>query len=103
MSDRRFSWLPYWLSLVVIIVLAALPIIGLVIAGTIADANGCRVDEGSVHPCIVGGVDMGSMLYSLGVLGWMMLLSIPGGILAVGVWVIVLIVHRAAWQRSNPS
>jgi hypothetical protein len=93
----------YWVALAVIVLLAALPVISVVIAGTIADANGCRVDEGSVHPCLVGGTDLGELLYTLGVLGWLMLLSIPAGIAAIGVWAVILLAHRSSWKRKEES
>jgi hypothetical protein len=102
-STRRFPMGVYWVALAVIVLLAALPVISVVIAGTIADANGCRVDEGSVHPCLVGGTDLGELLYTLGVLGWLMLLSIPAGIAAIGVWAVILLAHRSSWKRKEES
>ena len=48
----------------------------------IANSHGCKVDEGSVHPCIINGKDYGQLLYTLGVLGWLMLVTIPGGLFA---------------------
>lgn len=103
MSTPRFPMGVYWVALAVIVLLAALPVISVVIAGTIADANGCRVDEGSVHPCLVGGTDLGELLYTLGVLGWLMLLSIPAGIAAIGVWAVILLAHRSSWKRKEES
>lgn len=100
MSTRRFPMGAYWVTLAVILLLAALPVISVIIAGTIADANGCRVDEGSVHPCLVGGTDMGELLYTLGVLGWLMLLSIPAGLAAIGIWAVILLAHRFSWKRK---
>ena len=47
--------------------------------GWIANAHGCKVDEGSVHPCIINGKDYGQLLYTLGVLGWLMLALSPLG------------------------
>jgi hypothetical protein len=38
-------------------------------------------------------------LYTLGVLGWLMLVTIPGGLFAFVIWLIVLILHRANWQK----
>lgn len=101
MSSRRFPMGAYWVTLAVILLLAALPVISVVIAGTIAEANGCRVDEGSVHPCLVGGTDMGELLYTLGVLGWLMLVSIPAGLVAIGIWCVILVLHRLGWKRKQ--
>jgi hypothetical protein len=37
------------------------------------------VDEGSVHPCVINGKDYGQLLYTLGVMGWLMLVTLPAG------------------------
>jgi hypothetical protein len=66
----------------------------------IANAHGCKVDEGSVHPCIVNGQDYGQLLYTLGVLGWLMLVTIPGGAFAFAIWLIVFILHRERWRKQ---
>jgi hypothetical protein len=58
-----------------------------------------KVDEGSVHPCIIKGHDYGELLYSLGVMGWFMLVTIPGGLVAFASWLIFLILHRVAWRK----
>jgi len=71
------------------------------VCGVIANANGCKVDEGSMHPCVINGKDYGQMLYTLGVMGWFMLLTLPAGALAFGVWLVVLLLHRAAWRKRN--
>jgi len=59
----------------------------------------CKVDEGSVHPCMINGHDYGELLYSLGVMGWFMLVTIPGGLVAFASWLIFLILHRVAWRK----
>ena len=74
-----------------------------VACGWIANAYGCKVDEGSVHPCIIGGVDRGELLYSMGVLGWLMLVTLPVGGLAFLVWLAILIAHRLRWKNRTPQ
>ena len=69
------------------------------LCAAIANAYGCKVDEGSVHPCIINGHDYGELLYSLGVMGWFMLVTIPGGLVAFVGWRIFLILHRVAWRK----
>jgi hypothetical protein len=61
-------------------------------------SHGCRVDEGSVHPCIINWKDYGQLLYALGIMGWLMLATLPGGVLAFTFCLIILILHRANWQ-----
>jgi len=97
--NRRFPWIFYLLALVVILGFALAPIGSVMLCGAIANAYGCKVDEGSVHPCIINGQGYGHLLYTLGVLGWLMLVTLPCGLFAFVVWLVVLILHRAAWQK----
>ncbi len=98
-ARKRFPWIFYWIVLVLIILFAFAPIGSVMLCAAVANAYGCRVDEGSVHPCIINGHDYGELLYSLGVMGWFMLATIPGGLFAFVAWLIVLILHRASWRK----
>lgn len=100
---RRFPWWVYWLALALILLLALAPMISVVIAGSIAEANDCTLNEGSVHPCLVGGTDMGETLYAMGVMGWFMLGTLPLGAGALLVWAVVLVLHRLYWGRNQRS
>ena len=73
--QKRFPWILYWLVLVLIFVVVFAPVGSVVACGLIANAHGCRVDEGSVHPCVINGKDYGQLLYTLGVMGWLMLVA----------------------------
>jgi hypothetical protein len=57
------------------------PVIGILVGAALSSLLGCRVDEGSVRPCVVGGVDVGYPLYLLLVSGWFIL----------GTWPIILV------------
>src|SRR5437773_11216255 len=96
---KRFPWIWYLLALLVIFAFAFAPIGSVMLCGAIANAYGCKVDEGSVHPCIINGQDHGHLLYALGVLGWLMLVTIPGGLLALAIWLIVLILYCSSWRK----
>jgi ABC-type Fe3+ transport system permease subunit len=96
---KRFPWILYWIVLFLIILFAFAPIGSVMLCGIIANAYGCKVDEGSVHPCIINGYDYGQLLYSLFVMGWLMLVSLPGGTFAFVIWLIVLILHRERWRK----
>jgi len=100
---RRFPWWVYWLALAFIVVFALLPVASVATAGWIAEASGCMLDEGSIHPCIINGVDWGPDLYTFGVLGWLMLATLPLGGGAFLVWLLVLVIHRIAFGRSQRS
>ena len=67
-------------------------------AGTFAEANGCVLNEGRVTPCVLLGIDWGSTLYTLGVLGWLFIISMPigafGAIVCV-VWLLVVLLKSS--------
>jgi len=97
---RRFPWIWYLLALLAIFGFAFAPIGSVMLCAAVANVGGCKVDEGSVHPCIINGHDYGQLLYTLGVLGWLMLVTIPVGLFAFVIWLVVLILHRASWRKS---
>ncbi len=98
---KRFPWIWYLLALLVIGAFAFAPIGSVILCAMIANTYGCKVDEGSVHPCIINGHDYGELLYSLGVMGWLMLVSIPGGLFAFAGWLVFLILHRGSWRKRT--
>jgi len=60
------------------------PLLGVLVASAVAGAFGCRLDEAGSYPCMVAGVDVGGLLSTLFVLGWLMLLTLPlGAVLGV--------------------
>jgi hypothetical protein len=85
-----------------IVLLALSPFVGAMVAGTIADAYGCQLDEGSVHPCIVNGRDIGETLYAFGVLGWFALATIPIGFALLVIYLaIVILYYLVKWYRRR--
>ena len=98
---RRFPWILYWIVLVLIALVALAPVASVVACGVIANAHGCHVDEGSVHPCMINGKDYGQLLYTLGVMGWLMLVTLPAGAVAFALWLVALLVHRGAWRKRQ--
>src|SRR5436305_12905319 len=91
---KRFPWILYWIALVLIVLVAFAPVGSVLACGLIANAYGCRVDEGSVHSCVIKGKDYGQLLYTLGVMGWLMLVTLPSGVFALGLWLIVFFVSH---------
>jgi hypothetical protein len=98
-SHRRFPWVWYLVALLPIAAFTLAPIASVMVCAWIANSHGCKVDEGSVHPCIINGHDYGELLYSLGVMGWFMLVTIPGGLVAFASWLILVILHRTTWAK----
>lgn len=82
---------------VILIGVGLLPALSAASAAMIANAAGCTLHEGSVNPCVIVGYDWGRALYTMGVLGWLMLISLP--IAAVGGIGLILIVLIAAFRK----
>ena len=99
-ARRRFPWTVYWLVLALIVLVAAAPLLSVIVASSVAEANGCVLHEGFSNPCLIGGSDWGDTLYAMGVMGWLMLATLPlgGGVMLV--WLVILLIHYLAWRRS---
>jgi hypothetical protein len=96
---RRFAWWVYGVLLVLILLVALAPVISVAVAGMIADAVGCTLNEGNIHPCLLNGEDIGGMLYTMFVLGWFMLATLPLGAAALAILLLVLVIHYLWWRR----
>ena len=71
------------------------------IAAAIARWNNCTLHEGFVNPCIVAGRDIGGTLYSMSVLGWFMVATVPIGALALVGWTTAWIIWSVARRRRG--
>ena len=100
---KRFPVVWYALALAVIILFAIAPLLSVLIASAIAEANGCVLHEGGVNPCVIGGVDRGETLLTMFVLGWLMFLTLPAGAVAFLIWLVVLIIHRVLLSRTRQT
>jgi len=85
---------------VVIAVLSGWPIALVALASTIASWNNCTLHEGFVNPCIVNGRDIGETLYSMGVMGWFMLATLPLGAVAFIVWTLAWTIWTLRKRRQ---
>jgi hypothetical protein len=92
-TKRRWLVRTYGFFLLGILILGLFPVFSIGIAGLIANGAGCTLNEGNVHPCYVGGIDMGDTLYTMFVLGWLMLVTIPLGAMLLVCWAVILCVH----------
>lgn len=77
-----------------------LPMISVLSSSLIAEALGCRVDEGGTYPCVVLGLDIGGWLSTLFVMGWLFFLTVPTGLLALLVLLIVVLVGARARRKA---
>lgn len=87
--------------LIIILLIGLGPALLAVGTQEIAEAFGCQVDLNRVIPCVIHGKDYGQTVYDLGFAIWYSYLSIPAGLVLLGVWavaaLIALIVH---WRKS---
>jgi hypothetical protein len=96
----------WWLSLsfVLIVLVAGAPLISAFIAGGIANALGCTLNEGGVSPCPFMGTDIGETLVVMFVLGWLAFVTLPFGGMALAVWLVVAcVVGFIGWRRRRAA
>jgi hypothetical protein len=80
------------LLFVVIVVVGLLPLILAFGASYVADAAGCVLNEASAHPCLIGGIDFGETLAALFLMHWLALATLPLAAIALGIWLVALVV-----------
>lgn len=88
------------------ILICLAPLISTAVAGWIASSHGCTLHEGFVNPCVINGTDYGQMLYQMGVMGWLMLATIPIAAGLIALWIIaeiVRLVHKRRAPASNAT
>mgnify|MGYP006893413831 CR=1 FL=1 len=93
MIRRLMIW-----ALVLIVLFGAAPLLSALTASAIANGLGCALDEGSVHRCMLLGLDIGGVLYTMFVLIWFGMMTIPFAAVALLVWlaaaIILVVLHR---------
>jgi hypothetical protein len=94
----------------ILLVLVALVAFGpaLIAVGSqlVAEAFGCQVDLNRVIPCEIGGKDYGQTFYDLGFSIWYSYLSIPAGLVLLGVWAVAAIIAFLVswrWRKAGPA
>ena len=85
----------------IVIALALSPIAVTYTAGLIALLIGCDLNEASVHPAPLLGVNIGPLLYAMGLAVWFVSLTVMAGLLALVVLVIVFIVRTVKARRAK--
>ena len=77
------------------------PLVPAILASVIAASRGCKLDEGSVHPCVVFGTDIGEVLYTMFVMGLFAMGTFPSGILALIVFAVIVRLCKRAAERNE--
>lgn len=99
----RPRWITMAVLLVVILAIGAAPILSVIVASLIAQANDCVLHEGFANPCMIGGEDWGETLAGMFVAGWFSLLTIPVAGIALAVWVAFAIAMALSGGKRNPD
>jgi hypothetical protein len=80
------------------------PLICVLLAATVSVVCGCSINEGSPIPCLVFGTDIGKPLYILGVMGWLSIVTLPTGAIALLIYLAFLMIERSiAAKRGGPA
>jgi hypothetical protein len=100
MSPSKRFHVVAWVLLSLLALGAVAPVVSVVAAGAVASHFGCTLNEGDVHPCVIGGVDRGELLYEAAMMGWLALVTVPlGGFLLVACFVGYVVL----WQRRRST
>ena len=87
----------------VILSWAVFPLLCVLLAAAVSTICGCSINEGSPTPCLVFGTDIGKPLYILGVMGWLSIVTLPTGAIALLVYLAFLMIERSvAAKRHGP-
>ena len=91
------------IAMAVAVVVCLLPFASLLVSVVVAKLGNCALDEGSVHPCVIAGVDLGAALYDMFVLTWLGLLTLPLLAFSVLLWIIVEVIAKVHRRNRAPS
>lgn len=87
LSARGMAWM-----LLAIVLFALLPIISVMASSGIAALGNCHLNEARAHPCEIVGIDVGGLLAFMFVAGWLALMTVPIGAVALLVWLMIALV-----------
>ncbi len=96
-SNRRLIWIAYS----AILLFTTAPVMSFSLAYFIAAIFGATLNEGNVHPYLLGGYDLGPLLYSMSVHGWLMLITLPAGIILILALTLSLVAAKWLDSRSK--
>ena len=77
-----------------ILLYAFAPLLSVLVCGVIASLAGCNVSEAGASPCPILGFDMGGVLVTMLVCGWLIFWTLPSGLLFLVVFTIIVLILR---------
>jgi hypothetical protein len=96
---QQSRWMAIALAAIVLIGFG--PMLSALFAIVIANAWGCVLNEASGNPCAVAGFEVGDLLAGMFVFGWMELVTLPFGVLALLIWVVAALVMSVRRKRAS--
>ena len=99
MSDRVFGMRRNFALFVFILLYTIAPILSVLLSSAIASTLGCELNEGDVHPCNCFGMNIGGLLTTMFVSGWLALVTLPTGLIAMIAFPIF--VGTSAWLKRS--
>ena len=94
---KRFSYIILW----IVVVVCSLPVLGVIWSSWFADKHGCTLNEANYNPCIVNGTDWGHTLGAAFISGWLALITIPVGLVALFVILAMAITTAIRKRRAG--
>lgn len=88
--EATFPWQRYVLWAFVIIGLALSPLIPSHGARLVAEANSCHLDMDFISFCMIGDTDWGTTLDQVWSLGWLVLITVPLGLISLAILAVLL-------------
>jgi hypothetical protein len=89
-----------WLLLLATVVAWA-PLVSVVTASAVTSLAGCELNEAGATPCVIGERDVGELLTTMFVLGWLMLATAPFMIATIVGWVLLAPRLGRAWRSGG--
>jgi hypothetical protein len=100
---RRFPWLVYWILFGLIALIGLLPFITMMVSIVLAGAYNCNINESIASVCEIGGRDMGTWIQAGMFSIFYFILSIPLAFVLLVVWLIVLLIHLARFNKRKAA
>jgi hypothetical protein len=80
---------PWKIILIILTIAAWLPIGFAFAASGIASSLGCRLNEAGNNPCLLAGHDIGDTLYTMFMMFWLAILTMPLMAISIIGWLVV--------------
>ena len=77
-----------------ILLYAFAPLLSVLVCSVTASLAGCDVSEAGASPCPMLGFDIGGVLVTMLVCGWLMFWTLPSGLLFLVVFTIIVLIGR---------